>query len=99
MESIHPLHILAIHLALLSRPGAKWIALSFSRNRFPFLPSYQSELGPDDYDNTMPPQLIARGLPDSAKLWSLVSKEPIADSNHWIYVMERTNEELKVRGT
>lgn len=36
-EPIHPLHILAIHLALLAKPGARWISLSYSEDRFPFL--------------------------------------------------------------
>lgn len=37
-EPIHPLHILAIHLALVTKPGAFWISLSYSEDRFPFLP-------------------------------------------------------------
>ncbi|KAF1956228.1 hypothetical protein CC80DRAFT_593699 [Byssothecium circinans] len=36
-EPIHPLHILAIHLAFIAKPGAKWIACSYSMDRFPFL--------------------------------------------------------------
>lgn len=37
-EPIHPLHILAIHMALLTKPGARWISLSYSEDRYPFLP-------------------------------------------------------------
>ncbi|KAF2472250.1 uncharacterized protein BDR25DRAFT_302985 [Lindgomyces ingoldianus] len=37
-EPIHPVHILAIHLALVTKPSAKWISLSYSEDRFPFLP-------------------------------------------------------------
>jgi hypothetical protein len=36
-EPIHPLHILAIHLALVAKPGARWISLSYSEDRYPFL--------------------------------------------------------------
>ncbi|KAF2264482.1 hypothetical protein CC78DRAFT_533080 [Lojkania enalia] len=36
-EPIHPLHILAIHLALLAKPKARWISLSYSEDRYPFL--------------------------------------------------------------
>jgi hypothetical protein len=36
-EPIHPLHILAIHLALLAKAQARWISLSYSEDRYPFL--------------------------------------------------------------
>lgn len=36
-EPIHPLHILAIHMALLTKPKGKWISLSYSEDRYPFL--------------------------------------------------------------
>jgi hypothetical protein len=36
-EPVHPIHILAIHLALVAKPKARWIALSYSNERFPFL--------------------------------------------------------------
>ena len=36
-EPVHPVHILAIHLALVAKPKARWIALSYSNERFPFL--------------------------------------------------------------
>lgn len=36
-EPIHPLHIMAIHMALLTKPGARWISLSYSEDRYPFL--------------------------------------------------------------
>jgi EEF1A lysine methyltransferase 4 len=37
-EPIHPVHILAVHLALLAKPKARWVSLSYSEDRFPFLP-------------------------------------------------------------
>ncbi|KAF2002827.1 hypothetical protein P154DRAFT_561673 [Amniculicola lignicola CBS 123094] len=36
-EPIQPVHILAIHLAVLTKPRARWIALSYSEDRYPFL--------------------------------------------------------------
>lgn len=36
-EPVHPIHILAIDLALVAKPKARWIALSYSNDRFPFL--------------------------------------------------------------
>jgi len=112
---VHPLHILAIHLALVTRPGARWIALSYSANRFPFLPSYKSGISAEEYDSSLPADVIARGLPDPSKLWTLVEREPVPSAygpkegdlrdgvaqaawKHWIYVLERTGEELKVQG-
>ncbi|OAG12898.1 uncharacterized protein CC84DRAFT_165521 [Paraphaeosphaeria sporulosa] len=36
-EPLHPLHIMAVHLALVTKPGGRWISLSYSMNRYPFL--------------------------------------------------------------
>jgi hypothetical protein len=98
-EDVHSLNILAIHLALVARPGAKWIALSLSRNRFPFLSSYKLDLGSGEYNNSVPSKVIDRGLPDPSRLWTTICKKLVPMSGHWIYVLERTSEELKVRGT
>jgi hypothetical protein len=42
-EPVHPIHILAIHLALIAKPKARWVALSYSNERFPFLDRTPSE--------------------------------------------------------
>ena len=44
-ESIrmHPAAILALHLASLTEPGAVWVSLSYSSNRFPFLSDRQEK--------------------------------------------------------
>ncbi|KAF2706647.1 hypothetical protein K504DRAFT_412034 [Pleomassaria siparia CBS 279.74] len=36
-EPVHPVRILAINLAVIAKPKARWIALSYSQERFPFL--------------------------------------------------------------
>jgi hypothetical protein len=36
-EPVHPIHVLAIHLAVVAKAKARWIALSYSNERFPFL--------------------------------------------------------------
>ncbi|KAJ4301923.1 hypothetical protein N0V90_004019 [Kalmusia sp. IMI 367209] len=36
-EPLHPLHIMAVHLALVTKPRARWVALSYSMDRYPFL--------------------------------------------------------------
>jgi hypothetical protein len=48
-EPIHPLHVLAVHLAWLVKPMARWVSLSYSEDRFPFL--NHSELSPDTNDD------------------------------------------------
>ncbi|PVI08427.1 hypothetical protein DM02DRAFT_470671, partial [Periconia macrospinosa] len=96
---VHPLHILAVHLALVTKPGGRWIALSYSMDRYPFLDSSASDTIADDSE-----------LPNPSRLWKLVGKfemEPEiqisgADASqahkpkvlHWVYVLERTNVEL-----
>jgi hypothetical protein len=35
-EPVHPLYILAVHLAFLTLPKARWISLSYSQERYPF---------------------------------------------------------------
>jgi hypothetical protein len=105
--SIYPLNLLAIHLALIARPGARWIALSFSKDRWPFCPD-KSMPESTAADQSLPRELLDHGFPDPSKLWSLIKKEAVLSeteedgmqqTGHWIYVFERTNVELKVRGT
>jgi len=94
-------------LALVARPGTRWIALSYSKDRWPFFPD-MSMPKPRAADQALPKELLDQGFPDPAKLWSMVKKEPvlrgtietgITHRGHWIYVFERTTIELKVRGT
>jgi hypothetical protein len=105
--SIYPLNLLAIHLALVARPGGRWIALSYSRDRWPFC---TDESMPESTaaHQALPKELVDHGFPDPDRLWSLIKKEPVLSetidageihSGHWIYVFERTQVELKVRGT
>ena len=83
-EPIHPLHILAIHLALVAKPGARWISLSYSQDRYPFLHRGAASAGSgegnrelhDDIDD-IPKRIIESGLPDPGTLWTLVGKHEI----------------------
>jgi hypothetical protein len=103
---VHPLNILALHLALVTPPRARWIAVSYSVDRFSFItPPHPSE-------SSLPTELCANGFPLPSDYWSLVRKETIAiaqpsdqSSNevihrppisHWIYVFERTEMELQL---
>ena len=104
-EPIHPLHVMAVHLALATKPGARWIALSYSDDRFPFVDGLYSSR----------PHIP--GFPDTGTLWKLLDKrevestekEPTIDINgdrvihrprvsHWVYVLERTSVPLFIRG-
>ncbi|KAF2018678.1 hypothetical protein BU24DRAFT_101967 [Aaosphaeria arxii CBS 175.79] len=108
-EAIHPLHILAIHLAFLAKPKARWLALSYSLDRFPFLqpPLKASGTGSsrtDDLDD-IPKNIIDNGLPDPALLWKLIktheievpSEQPNQPKiSHLLYILQRTDVPLFV---
>ncbi|OCK79179.1 hypothetical protein K432DRAFT_435544 [Lepidopterella palustris CBS 459.81] len=101
---IHPLHILPLHLALLTKPGGRWIVLSYSSSRFPFL-SPTSE-------DAIPVPVLTSGFPDPSQLWTLERTESVEAPGqrlsgeggtvhspkmlHWIYVFVRTEREVRV---
>ncbi|KAF2733183.1 hypothetical protein EJ04DRAFT_277634 [Polyplosphaeria fusca] len=63
-EPVYPLHILGIHMALLAKPNAQWITLSYSSDRYPFL-----ELPPSapDSNPTGEAPAVAGGTKDSER--------------------------------
>jgi hypothetical protein len=113
-EPVHPLHVMAIYLALVTKPGARWIALSYSDDRFPFV---------DGLHTSSP---LSPRLPDTSTLWKLLDKRAVESGNeregtkdssssdssgnddnwityrpkisNWVYVLERTEVSLYVRG-
>ncbi|CAO2650784.1 Nn.00g020760.m01.CDS01 [Neocucurbitaria sp. VM-36] len=104
-EPIHPLYVMAVNLALVAKPRARWIALSYSNDRFPFV---------DASSNT---GLEAHKFPDPHTLWKLVEKREVGGAEqeppestvdnvvthrpkvlNWIYVLERTDVPLFMRG-
>ncbi|OCL02513.1 hypothetical protein AOQ84DRAFT_180145 [Glonium stellatum] len=105
---IHPLHILALHLGLVTQPGGRWITFSYSNSRFPFLPS--SPLDSEDLEDAIPDELLMHGFPDPAELWTLERKEAVEAPpeggtevvhrpkvSHWLYVLVRTERELRMQ--
>jgi hypothetical protein len=103
-EPIHPLHVLAVHLALVTKPGARWVALSYSDDRFPFVDGLYSSR----------PHIT--GFPDTGLLWKLLDKREVGNKeeqvvhvsstgtvtyrpkvSHWLYIMQRTEVPLTVR--
>jgi len=91
---IHPVDILALHLASPTQPGGRWIALSYSAACFPFLSEVE--------EKRMVEQSYPEGFPDPATYRRLERKEPIEDAQtgnakasdcvhrpevvHWLYV-------------
>jgi hypothetical protein len=104
--TVNAVQVLATHLALLSRPRAKWIAYSYSSTRFWFLdPDFEYK------DEPHSPVALHPGLPDPKVLWTLISREQIvrpygasgetttadAGDTHFLYIIERTDVPLMVR--
>jgi hypothetical protein len=99
---VHPLHVLAVHLAFVTKPGASWIALSYSPGRFQFL---EPGLG-ENLDEALPPGLLKQGFPDTSALWKLEGMaeveggEELADQGrlvhrpkivHYLFTLRRTD--------
>lgn len=99
---VHPLYILALHLAYLAAPGCHWLVFSYSNERFSFWdPEAELEAG------IVLPESFVR----PSQLWRLVKREQIAKPSepsilpstvhrppeiHHLYVLERTDASLRV---
>jgi hypothetical protein len=103
---VHPLVVMAVNLALVAKPGARWLALSYSRDRFYFLDSSATDVIPQ-----------GTAFPHPGDLWRLVEK-PEVDNMEWqvrnekrsdavthrpkvcnfVYILERTHSPLFIRG-
>lgn len=108
--SMHPVDLLAVHLAAITRRGTgRWIAVSFSEDRFPFLP-----LRPacSESDDKRPENSNQGSLPDPASLWKLEKKWSVPAPQEtelteeaaykpamlrWIYVLTRTDQAVYIR--
>lgn len=94
---VHPLHLMAVHLALVTKPGARWIALSYTAERYPFLEGEAARMEDDGTSDA--------GIPDPRLLWVVVDKQRIEAKEqedscgvthrpkvyHWVYVLQRTS--------
>jgi hypothetical protein len=88
--TVYPLHILAIHIAYLAKPGCVWIVLSYSADRFIYWKDEET----------------IEGLPHPSELWRLEGHEKIEqppDPNdtvhrppvmHHLYLLRRTDVRL-----
>lgn len=106
---IHPVNLLAVHLAALTIPSeGRWVAISFSEDRFPFLPK-EIHSKQEDEDEELE-EVVNSGFPDPRSLWRLEKKWSVAappEAEHlneptafrpevlrWIYVLVRTEKLL-----
>lgn len=97
--AVNPLRLMAVHLALVTEPGARWISLSYTSDRYPFLEGEAAENGTADAD-----------MPDPRLLWTVVGKHQIEAKErgdgsddgvthrpkvyHCVHVLQRTNTQL-----
>ncbi|OJD37703.1 endothelin-converting enzyme 2-like protein [Diplodia corticola] len=112
MVTIHPLHILALHLALIVPPGGRWLALSYSPHRFPFFEPFPARVDEGRLDK----ELLERGFVHPGRLWRLERKEMVEveegegdedgggrlvhrpKTAHWVYVLVREGVDVEVMG-
>jgi hypothetical protein len=80
-DLVHPLDILAVHLARLTLPGSKWLSISYSADRFEFLHPSKSNSAVVDLsiNSTTPDDLDSNSqrYPRPAELWTLENKMDI----------------------
>jgi hypothetical protein len=102
---VHPINVLALHLALVAPPGARWIAISYSTDRFSFITT------PLSSEASLPVELLTSGFPLPSDYWTLLQKDSIELDqaldessseivhrpivSHWVYVLERTEKNLR----
>lgn len=84
---VHPLHVLALHLAALTTPvSGRWIVISYSEDRFPFLPPFPHSVS----TGLLGDDVIQKGFTHPHQLWKLEKKEKIdPDANHEETLAER----------
>ncbi|KAK6514809.1 hypothetical protein TWF506_007171 [Arthrobotrys conoides] len=104
--NIHPLVILALHMAYLTVPGAKWLIVSYSTSRCSFLTSQN----PDD--RYVKDDVLEQGFTDPRLLWKVIKEEGLSAREevsgtddvvarpvvkHTLYTLERTDFKLVAR--
>jgi EEF1A lysine methyltransferase 4 len=82
---IHPVCLLAIHLAALTKLGGTWIVLSYSETRFDCC---VGEEGGDAYFHGL---MKVGAVPDPALLWIMIMNVHRPRIAHWLYIFRRTD--------
>ncbi|EXJ58674.1 hypothetical protein A1O7_06102 [Cladophialophora yegresii CBS 114405] len=107
---MHPMEVLAMHLAAVTAMDGRWIIISYSTERFWFL-EHKPKRPSDFLSNGNTGQQFGRKA-DPKKYWRLDRKEPLAASEsgstpcdnvhrpqiyHWLYVLVRTTVPFQAR--
>ncbi|KAF1364636.1 hypothetical protein EJ07DRAFT_87970, partial [Lizonia empirigonia] len=103
---VYPLLVMAVNLALVTKPGARWISLSYTSDRYPFLEDSEEHVEQHGTADT--------GMPDPRLLWTVIGKHQIEAKQqgdgcgsgvthrpkvyHCVYVLQRTCKPLFVQG-
>lgn len=95
----HPVALLSIHLAAVTKAGGTWVAFSYSTTRFDCL--YEDNNG--DFRKARQDKLV----PNPALLWRMEMKQEVVvqqghfrdgvhrpQISHWLYILRRTNVKL-----
>ncbi|KAI7532532.1 hypothetical protein KC316_g16966, partial [Hortaea werneckii] len=71
---VHPLHLLAVHLAALTEPGkGRWVVVSYNEDRFPFFSPFVATHA----EGALREDILEAGFPDPKRLWTLVEKRQV----------------------
>ncbi|KAK8249211.1 hypothetical protein IWZ00DRAFT_574268 [Phyllosticta capitalensis] len=70
---IHPLHVLAVNLAATTAPGGRWLCVSYSGARFPFLDPQPTRAD----EGALRGDVLAAGFVHPGRLWRLEACERI----------------------
>ncbi|KAI6828164.1 hypothetical protein KC340_g9258 [Hortaea werneckii] len=74
IAKVHPLHLLAVHLAALTEPSkGRWVVVSYNEDRFPFFSPFVATHA----EGALRDDIIDAGFPDPKRLWTLVEKRQI----------------------
>jgi hypothetical protein len=108
----YPVQLMAVHLALVTKPGARWISLSYSADRYYFLDD-----APANKIMSVEQEVPDGALPDVRLLWRVLGKYELEASEtqapsggrasgsvvhtpkvyHWVHVLERTEMPVVMR--
>lgn len=103
--AVYPLQLMAVHLALVAKPGTRWISLSYTSERYPFLEGVPTTTTTTEEDG-----VSDSGIPNPRLLWTVIEKRQIDAKEqgddggvthrpkiyHWLYVLQRTTTPLFV---
>ncbi len=70
---VHPIHLLALHMAYLTPCGGFWIALSYSDHRFPYWPPYPKSTD----EGLLLQEIVDAGFAHPGSLWRLQSHDKL----------------------